>query len=251
MLDIEGVTVTYGERTVLDGVSFSVRAGEWWMVVGPNGSGKTTLVGALSQGLPYDGVIYFEGSSLRGARPTEIARKMAVLSQQNSASYAFSVEEVVSLGRYAWRKGMLSGLSAEDKEMIDSALRQTGMDEFRKRSILTLSGGELQRAFLAQVLAQDARLLVLDEATNHLDLVYQRQTFDLVREWVKRPGRAAISVVHDLTLAKAYGTHALMLSEGCCVAKGKADGVFTPHNLEDTFKMDVHGWMRGNLENWK
>jgi iron complex transport system ATP-binding protein len=126
----------------------------------------------------------------------------------------------------------------------------TGMEPFRKQSVLTLSGGELQRTFLAQLLTQDPQLLILDEPTNHLDLVYQKQIFELIKSWIKDTGRAVISVVHDLSLAKAYGTHALLLDRGRVVSSGETGEVLTSEHLNSVYSMDVRAWMRQMLSQW-
>ena len=120
-----------------------------------------------------------------------------------------------------------------------------------QRSALTLSGGELQRAFLAQVFAQDPKLLLLDEPTNHLDLVYQKQVFALIQDWLKKGHRAVVSVVHDLSLAKAYGSHALLLDRGRVFAFGTVKEVLTRENLARVYKMDVYEWMQRMLEQWE
>ena len=134
---------------------------------------------------------------------------------------------------------------------MEKALALTGLTELADHSVLTLSGGELQRTFLAQTLAQDPKVLILDEPTNHLDLVYQKQIFALVREWLKEEGRAAISVVHDLSLARAYGTHALLMHRGKELAAGRVEEVFTNDNLNRAYSMDVTAWMREMLERWE
>ena len=133
---------------------------------------------------------------------------------------------------------------------IDAALEMTGLMPLRSRNIMTLSGGELQRAFLAQVLAQDPKLLILDEPANHLDLPFQKQFFDMVQEWLKQPGRAVITVMHDLTLAKKYGTHALLMNEGKAAAQGAAEEVLTRENLQAVYGMDVFGWMKELYTAW-
>ena len=165
--------------------------------------------------------------------------------------YSFTVEEVVRLGRYAFSKGMFAAKDPEDDLKIEEALERTGLTSFRKQSVLTLSGGELQRTFLAQLLAQDPKLLILDEPTNHLDLVYQKQIFALIQDWLKGPGRAVLSVVHDLNLAKAYGTHALLLDQGKTVSCGCTGDVLTPAHLNGVYHMDVYAWMRGMLGLWR
>ena len=108
----------------------------------------------------------------------------------------------------------------------------------------------MQRAFLAQVFAQNPKLLILDEPTNNLDLVYQKQMFELIGEWVKKPGRAVISVVHDLALARSYGTHAMLLNKGKLVACGEVDAVLTRENLSAVYAVDVYQWMKDMLSQW-
>ena len=210
MLKVENLSVAYGDLTILNGVSFDLAPGEWLMVVGPNGAGKSTLINAITGGVPVKGNIFFEGRDARTMKAHELARGIGVLAQNHFVGYAFSVEEVVRLGRYAYAPTIFSRHSGEE-QAVRAALEQTGLYELRHQSVLTLSGGELQRTFLAQTFCQDPRLLLLDEPTNHLDLVYQKQVFELIQKWLKQEGRAVISVVHDLSLARAYGTRALLL----------------------------------------
>lgn len=250
MLEVKNVSVIFGNIVAANDISFSVEEKQWLMVVGPNGSGKSTIVNAISQCVPYSGKVYFEGADVSGLKPSVLARNIGVLSQNHFVSYGFTVEEVVRLGRYAYSRGIFSPKDPHDSEKIDMALNVTGMEPFRRQSILNLSGGELQRTFLAQVFAQDPKLLILDEPTNHLDLVYQKQTFDLIEKWITTGGRAVISVVHDLSLAKAYGTHALLLDRGNIVSFGKTDDVLTAENLKAVYSMDVYGWMQGLLSQW-
>lgn len=249
MLRVEDVRVKYGERTVVDGVSLRLECGQWLMLCGPNGAGKSTLVNAIAQGVRYEGNMWLNGKDVRAIRPRQFARQVGVLSQTHQVGYAFTVEEVVALGRYAYG-GPLSGRDRESAAQVEKALAATGMTALRRQSMLNLSGGEMQRAFLAQVFAQDPPLLILDEPANHLDLVYQKQLFSLIVKWLEQPGRAVISVVHDLSLARRYGTHALLLQEGRCVAQGTVEQVLTRSNLENVYGMDVYAWMRELLGQW-
>ena len=251
MMEVRGLTVRYGAFTIVDGLSFHVREGEWLMIVGPNGAGKSTVLGAVTQAVPYTGSVLLDGENVKKMKPAQRARKMGVLMQKNFAGYAFTVEEVVRLGRYAYAPGVLSGHGAEDTEAVEEALKRTGLTAQRGQSVLTLSGGELQRTFLAQVLAQRPRLLLLDEPTNHLDLVYQKQVFELVGEWLRTPGRAVVSVVHDLSLAKAFGTRALLLDHGKTAATGPVGEVLCPEKLDGVYNMDVSAWMRKMLGQWE
>ncbi|MBP5275090.1 MAG: ABC transporter ATP-binding protein, partial [Abditibacteriota bacterium] len=130
-------------------------------------------------------------------------------------------------------------------------LEKTGLAELRHQPVTRLSGGELQRTFLAQLLCQNTRLMLLDEPTNHLDLVYQKQVFDLIQNWIKETGGSVVSVVHDLSLARLYGTKALLLHKGRMVAKGDAREVLSPAYLDEVYEMDVRGWFRTLGEQWK
>ena len=250
MLTAQNVTVRFGGLTAVDGVSLSLSAGQWLMLAGPNGAGKSTLLNAIAQGVRYEGRICLGGRDMRDYRPDERARRIGVLAQRHDVGYDYTVEEVVGLGRYAHARGFLGARDARGREMVERALRLTGMEPLRSKSMLALSGGEVQRAFLAQVFAQDPEILLLDEPANHLDLPFQRHIFGLIQDWLAQSGRAVLCVVHDLSLARRYGTHAALMHHGRCVAQGETDAVFTPENLRRVYGMDVHAWMQEMLAQW-
>ena len=251
MLKAERVTVCCEGQVIVDDLSLALEAGQWLMLVGPNGAGKSTLIRAIAQGVPYTGSITLDGRDIRAYKPAQLAQRIGVLSQQHSVGYAYSVEEVVSLGRYAHAAGFLSGGDAEGKARVEEALEMTGLAHLRRTSVLTLSGGELQRTFLAQVFAQNPQILMLDEPANHLDLVYQKHIFSLIGEWLKTPGRAVMSVVHDLSLARRYGTQAVLMDHGQSVAQGTIPETLTNENLQAVYGMDVFGWMREMYAQWQ
>ena len=250
MLGIKNLTVSYGTHTVVDDLSFSVSEGQWLMIAGPNGAGKSTVLGAITQGVNYTGEVLYKGRELKKIKAADRAKEIGVLAQNHFVGYEFSVEEVVRLGRYSHSRSLLKGRNDYDNEAVEKALALTGMDKKRDQSVLTLSGGELQRTFLAQVFAQEPKLLLLDEPTNHLDLIYQKQVFAIISDWLKQPGRAVVSVVHDLSLAKAYGTHAVLMSGGKTVSQGEARDVLTSKNLDPVYGMDVSAWMNTMLSQW-
>ncbi|MGD9559912.1 MAG: ABC transporter ATP-binding protein [Oscillospiraceae bacterium] len=251
MLDVKGLGVAYAGQPVLRDVSFSLGENQWLMLVGPNGAGKSTLVGAISQSVRYTGSVFLDGQDAARLKPAALARKVGVLSQNLFAAYAFTVGEVVRLGRYAYAHGIFATGDDTDEQSVQNALEMTGMLPFKDRSVLTLSGGELQRTFLAQVFAQDPELLILDEPTSHLDLVYQRQMFALIDRWVAQPGRSVLSVVHDLSLARAHGTEIMLLDQGRIVSKGPPAEAFSRENLQEVYGMDVHSWMLEMLKQWE
>ena len=251
LLDVRHLTVRYGALTIVNDVSFSLAEGEWLMIVGPNGAGKSTILNAISQGAPYTGEVFVQDRDIKRLRAREIAKSIGALSQSHAMGYGFTVGAVVRLGRYAYSPGLFAGSGEADESMVARALEQTGMARFADQNVLTLSGGELQRTFLAQLFAQNPRVLLLDEPTNHLDLVYQKQLFELISEWVKTPWRAVVSVVHDLSLARAFGTRGLLLDAGETVSYGAIDTVFAPEHINKAYAMDVPAWMRRMLAQWK
>ena len=251
MLEVQNLTVRYGGLTIVDDVSLRARDGEWLMICGPNGAGKSTLVNAVAQSVPYTGRVLLNGAAAREMKPRARARALGILAQNHYVAYSFSVGEIVRLGRYAYGRGVFGGGGRDDAAAVDRALAQTGMTALAHQSVLTLSGGELQRAFLAQLFAQDPQLLLLDEPTNHLDLVYQQQVFELVRDWLRTPGRTVVSVVHDLSLARAYGTSALLMDHGRAVCSGPVREVLTRGHLRHVYSIDVYQWMHTMLSQWE
>lgn len=250
MLDVSHLSVQYGTKKIIDDLSFQVHEGQWLMIVGPNGAGKSTALNAVTQGVAYTGVVRFKGQDTAKMKPALRARAIGVLAQNHFVGYGFTVEEVVRLGRFSYSGGLFGRSHEEDRSKVEQALTLAGLQDKRQQSVLTLSGGELQRTFLAQVLAQDPQLLLLDEPTNHLDLIYQKQIFALIGQWLQTPGRAVVSVVHDLSLARAFGTDALLMDHGHPVACGCAEEVLSPENLDRVYGMDVGAWMRSLYGQW-
>lgn len=251
MLQVTDLTVRYGDYTAVQGLSFRLAAGDWLMLVGPNGAGKSTAVKAIAQGLPYTGRVLLDGQDVRALPAGERARRIGVLSQQNRVEYDYTVEEIVRLGRYAHERGFLSHRDDEGEGKVLQALEMTGLSGLRRAGMRTLSGGEMQRAFLAQVFAQDPRLLILDEPANHLDLKYQQHIFGLIGEWLRQGGRAVISVVHDLSLARRYGTAALLMHRGRTLSQGDMRQALSPERLQTAYDMDVYAWLRELGEAWR
>lgn len=246
MLNVSHISVSLGGKEILHDLSFSVEEGTWLMVAGPNGAGKSTLVHAISQGVPYSGTITFDGKDVSQMKDAERARHMAVLSQTRTLTMGFTAQEIVQMGRYAWRDQ-----PDYDPEAVKRAMQEAGVWELRSRNILAMSGGEQQRVFLAQVFAQNPDMLLLDEPTNSLDLQYQEQIFGRIRQWLRQPGRCVVSVVHDLSLAKAFGTKGVLICDGRLLAQGSMETVFSRENLKQVYSMDVYDFMNRLLKEWQ
>jgi len=250
LLEVQNLTVKYDDLTIVDDVSFCVEAGESLMIVGPNGAGKSTLVNAIIQSTPYSGKVLFDGVDVRAFKPTERAHKIGMLMQNHYIGYAFTVEEVVSLGRYAHARGLFASHTDEDKHYIAEAIQRCGLEGMLRQSVLTLSGGELQRAFLAQSFAQNPQLLILDEPTNHLDLAYQKRILELIDTWLEASGKAVLAVVHDLSLARAYASRVLLMNKGRIVALDTPGAALSNDRLQCVYGIDVQGWMRELFAYW-
>ena len=193
MLDVDRLSVRYGTKQIVDALSFSVSEGQWLMIAGPNGAGKSTALAAITQGTPYTGRVLFEGQNVRSMKPALRARAIGVLAQNHFVGYGFTVEEVVRLGRFAYAGGVFGRSREDDAGHVEQALTLTGLQDKRRQSVLTLSGGELQRTFLAQVLAQDPKLLLLDEPTNHLDL----HAIEWLEDYLASFKGTVVAISHD------------------------------------------------------
>lgn len=250
LLEVCDCRVEFDGAPVVCDVSFSVEAGQWLMLVGPNGAGKSTLVGAIAQGVPYRGRVSLCGEDARSLSARALAGRVGVLSQNRLSDCGFSVEEIVRLGGYARSRGFFRRTPEDEEARVTEAMRAAGLEEMRTRPLSTLSGGEAQRVFLAQAFAQNPQILILDEPTNHLDLVYQRQIFSMIGDWLRAGPRAVISVVHDLSLARMYGSHALLLHNGHKMAFGSPAQALSRKNLEAVYGLDVYGWMQNLFKVW-
>ena len=211
MLDVDRLSVRYGTKQIVDALSFSVSEGQWLMIAGPNGAGKSTALAAITQGTPYTGRVLFEGQNVRSMKPALRARAIGVLAQNHFVGYGFTVEEVVRLGRFAYAGGVFGRSQEDDAGHVEQALTLTGLQDKRRQSVLTLSGGELQRTFLAQVLAQDPKLLLLDEPVTGLDPVATGELYNLIKLVNLCNDITVIMVTHDIDAALRYATHVLHL----------------------------------------
>ncbi len=240
MLRIDGLTVNYGKRRVLKGVSLNVASGEVLALIGPNGSGKSTLVRAASGVIPIQaGSVTVDGKALSQLSTMERARYLAVVPQARSMPPAFSVYESILLGRTPYL-GWLGRAGEKDHERVRYALEHTQMEPFAERMVGELSGGEQQRVLLARALAQDTPVLLLDEPTTHLDLQHREALIHLVRELAKGRNLAVLVVLHDLNMASLYADRVSLLVDGRIQATGTPSEVLTERRLSEVYNVPVH-----------
>lgn len=236
MLKIRNIETFYGDRKVLEGICLSAENG-FIGIIGPNGSGKTTLLKSISGVLkPRSGIILLDGKDVYELKAKDVARNMAVVPQDTSMKFDFTVMEVVLMGRNP-HLGRFDIENSNDMEIAEKAMKLTNTWHLADRSITEISGGERQRVIIARALTQEPRILLLDEPTSHLDINYQIEILDLIKELSKR--LVVIAVFHDLNLAARYCDELILLSDGIIFASGKPEEVITPENIESVYGIEV------------
>ena len=234
-LSAEGVTLSYGDRTIIDGLDLTVAPGKITTIVGANGCGKSTLLRSLARLLsPAAGQIVLDGKSVH-ARPTkEVARILGLLPQSPVAPEGIAVADLVGRGRHPHQK-TLARWSAHDYEVVADALDATGVTELADRSVDELSGGQRQRVWIAMSLAQDTDILLIYEPTTFLDVAHQVEVLDLLTDLSVARGTTIVMVLHDLNLAARYADELVAMKEGRVHAIGAPAEVVTAELVEEVF----------------
>lgn len=240
MLDVQSVSGSFNGRAVIERLSFSVQKGEMFGIIGPNGGGKTTLMNMLTNIHPLDtGRVDIAGASLSSYSSRQLARTIAVLPQFIDQYFTFTVREMIALGRYPYQKGLIKQMSGEDERAIDRAMSRTDVSAFRHLPVHTLSGGEKQRVYLAQALAQEPELLFLDEPTNHLDINHQKNLLDSLQAWVRNVQLTVVAIFHDLNLASLYCDRLMLLDKGKAANVGTPGEVLTEERIHEVYGTKV------------
>lgn len=245
LLDIQGITFGYHRQPLLYDVHLQVRAGEMVGLLGPNGSGKTTLLRLISGVLrSQQGAVMLDGRDARSWGRREMARRVAVVPQEMHVPFAFTVEELVSLGRTPYAS-LLGSPTKEDQHIVQAALQSADIESLAGRMFNELSGGERQRVMVAMALAQRPALLLLDEPTSHLDIKYQIELLELVQRLNRETGVTVIAAMHDLNLAARYFPRLVLFQRGI-VADATPAEVLEPHLLQRVYGINVQvGILRG------
>lgn len=238
-LELKEVTCSYDEALVLQQISLCVSQGDFVGIIGPNGSGKTSLLKAISRVLkPKFGIVCLDGENIFQFSQRKTAQNMAVVAQETPINFAFTAFEIVLMGRSP-HLGRFEVESSQDLVIVRQAMEKTNTLYLADRHITELSGGEKQRVIIAQAIAQEPRLLLLDEPTSHLDINHQLQILDLIRG-LNDDGLAVIAVFHDFNLASHYSDCLVLLNAGQIHTLGLPEEVLTRENISQVFGVDVH-----------
>ncbi len=239
LLTLEEVGFGYGSARVLDGVSLEVRRGELLGLLGPNGSGKSTLLNLMDGILrPQSGNILLGGVPIGGIHRGELARRIAMVSQEHHFRFSFTVLQVVLMGRFPHLKG-LQFEGKGDMDVVRDALQATRCLELADRPIEELSGGERQRVLIARALAQEPEVILLDEPTSFLDLKFKREIFRLIDRLSTREAMSIVVVSHDIDLVAQYCSRVVLLKGGTIYCAGEPHQAITSENLEAVFECPV------------
>ncbi|MBI5543003.1 MAG: ABC transporter ATP-binding protein [Deltaproteobacteria bacterium] len=233
LLEARAVSCRYGERRALAAVGFAACAGELTAILGPNGAGKSTLLKALAGLIPCEGRALLGGVCLADLPRREIARRIALVSQDPPVDAPFTVLELVLMGR-APHLGRLALEGPHDRQIAEQAMRDAGVLELASRPIDQLSGGERRRAFLARALAQEPQALLLDEPTAFLDMGHQGQVLEHAAR-LASSGLCVVAVLHDPNLAATWADKVVLMRSGSVVASGPTHEVLTAAALEDLY----------------
>jgi iron complex transport system ATP-binding protein len=238
VIELSSVTVRLGGRAVVDRVDLDVGAGEWVALIGPNGAGKTTLLRAIAGLVPFEGSIVLDGRPARELTRRDLARLLAVVPQEPSTPSWMTVGEYALMGRTP-HLGPLAKEGRADRKAAAAALARLDLEGFDERRLETLSGGEKQRVVVARALAQEARVVLLDEPTAALDIGHQQQALELLDALRAESGLTLLAAMHDLTLAAQYADRMVLLDAGRIVAGGPPAEVLTEALVEAHYGADV------------
>ena len=239
-MEIKDITFAYQDKvTRLHGIDTEIAIGKITTILGPNGSGKSTLLGVITNNLaPLKGSVILDGKAINQYKPKELAKKLGVVHQKNSAPRDMTVEKLVYYGRLP-HKAPFSQHNEKDEEKVKWALERTGLFEKRNEPMYTLSGGQQQRVWIAMALAQDTPYLFLDEPTSNLDIFYQYEILELVKQLCEEEGLTIVMVLHDINQAIQYSHEIIALKNGRIIKHGEPENIVDEELMRELYGVNV------------
>ena len=239
MLRIEDLSLSYGDKPVVQNLNLRVKKGQVVSIIGPNASGKSTVLKSIAGIIkPVSGKIFIEEKDISKMDSKKLAQKVSILLQQNKKPDDMSIEELVYFGRYPHKK-WFEGFEASDQKIIEEAMKITNTFALRDKTLEPLSGGERQRAWIAMALAQEPDILLFDEPTTYLDMAHQIEFLELVNRLNKETGVTVVLVLHDLNQAARYGNYLFAMKEGKIFAQGCPEEVLNPQNILNIYNIEA------------
>lgn len=236
-MELSSVSKRYEAKQVIEPVDLTIKEKSMTAFIGPNGAGKSTLLSMMSRLIEKDtGSIYIDRQEIKSWKQDELAKKLAILKQSNTVQLKLTVEELVSFGRFPYSHGRLT---KKDNVLINEAIQFMGLDELKTCRINTLSGGQLQRAYIAMVLAQDTDYILLDEPLNNLDMSHAVQMMQILRQLVDERGKTVIIVLHDINFAASYADEIVAMKKGKIYQTGPTNDIIQKEILDSLYEMNI------------
>lgn len=240
MISASNLKVGYEDKVIIKNLNLEINKGEVVSIIGPNGCGKSTLLKSLSRMIkPLSGEVFLEGKKIKDLKGKLIAQKVCLLSQHNNAPMDLTVEELVYFGRIPHKKWFETKTN-NDKEIVDWAIENTGLSKYKNTPIGALSGGERQRAYIAQALCQKPDILLLDEPTTYLDISYQLELMELVREINEKFKITIVMVLHELNQASKYSDRLIIMKDGQIISDGRPNDVVNKDVIKKVYKIECY-----------
>ena len=238
-MEVRDLSFSYGKNKVLKGISFTIEGGKITTIMGANGCGKSTLLNLMTKNLyPRKGNIFLHGRNIQNFGLKDFAKRVSIVHQYNSSADDITVERLVSFGRTPHMK-MMQGRSDEDEKLIEWAMEVTNVEKYRDREVSRLSGGQRQRVWIAMALAQNTKILFLDEPTTYLDIRYQIEILELVKKLNEEYGITIIMVLHDINQAIHFSDRIIGLKDGQVAAQGSPAEVVTPECIRTLYGISL------------
>lgn len=237
MMEMKEISKSYGKKQVVQDIDLHIATEKLTAFIGPNGAGKSTLLSIASRLIEKDrGEIYLDGSEVKTWKSNELAQKLSILKQSNGVSLNITVEELVNFGRFPYSKGRLT---KKDRLKVKESLLALGLMDLAEQPINTLSGGQLQRAYIAMILAQDTDYILLDEPLNNLDMNYAVQMMQTLRSLVDDYGKTVLIVLHDINFAASYADEVVAMKDGQLFAQGPTEEIIQSSVLNRLYNMEI------------
>ena len=238
-MEVKNLSFSYGKNKILKDVSFQIQDGQITTIMGANGSGKSTLFSLMTKNLyPRKGKIFLRGKNIQNLVLKDFARKVSIVHQYNTSSDDITVERMVSFGRTPHMK-MMQGRSDEDERLIQWAMEVTNIEKYRNREASRLSGGQRQRVWIAMALAQNTKILFLDEPTTYLDIRYQIDILELVIKLNQEFGITIIMVLHDINQAIYFSDKVIGLKDGLVAVQGNPQDVISRESIKQLYGIEL------------
>jgi len=236
MFSVENINKSFGSYKVLNDVSIDIPEDKLISIIGPNGAGKSTLLGVISRLSKWEsGEVHLDGRHINNWDRKELSKSLSIMKQAHSTNVRLTIYDLVAFGRYPYSKGRLD---TADRQIIDEAIEYSGLTQIKDKFLDELSGGQRQRAYIAMVLAQDTKYILLDEPLNNLDMKHILEVMTLLRRLVTEQNKSIIIVIHDINIASTYSDYIIAMKDGSIVEKGSPEEIVDRDVLSRIYDID-------------